>query len=152
MLLVPILTMRLFSEEFRAKTDQLLLTSPVGIHSMVYGKFFAAYLVFAIGSAITIIYALIMEIFAPLDWNSMVGNILGLLLLGGALISMGLFISSLTQSQVIAAVGSFGLILVFMLSLIHISQHIRVWERHTTVYNKHILAAFKASHVLSNFI
>ena len=114
MLLVPILTMRLFSEEFRTKTDQLLFTSPVGIHSMVYGKFFAAYLVFAIGAAITIIYALIMALFAPLDWNSIVGNILGLLLLGGALISMGLFISSLTQSQVIAAVGSFGLILVFM--------------------------------------
>lgn len=114
MLLVPILTMRLFSEDYKSKTDQLLLTSPVGVHSLVYGKFLAAFTVFSIGSAITLVYAIIMSLFSSMEWFSIIGNILGLLLLGGALISIGMFVSSLTQNQVIAAVGAFGLILVFM--------------------------------------
>lgn len=114
MLLVPILTMRLFSEDFKAKTDQLLLTSPVGLNSMVYGKFFAAFVVFCCGAVVTVIFALIMMLSAPIDISVVVGNLVGLLLLGATLISIGLFVSTLTQSQVIAAVGAFGIILVFM--------------------------------------
>lgn len=114
MLLVPILTMRLFSEDYKTKTDQLLLTSPVGTHGLVYGKYLASLTVFASGAVMTLVYAVIMSFFSSLEWFSIIGNFLGLMLLGAALIAMGMFISSLTQNQVIAAVGAFGLILVFM--------------------------------------
>lgn len=114
MLLVPILTMRLFSEDYKSKTDQLLLTSPVGTHGLVYGKFLAAFTVFVTGAVMTLIYAVVMSFFSSLEWFSIIGNFLGLVLLGGALIAMGMFVSSLTQNQVIAAVGAFGLILIFM--------------------------------------
>ena len=70
MLLVPILTMRLFSEDYKTGTDQLLLTSPVSASGLVYGKFFAAYAVFAIGAAVMVVYALVMALFAPLAWFS----------------------------------------------------------------------------------
>lgn len=114
MLLVPILTMRLFSEDYKTGTDQLLLTSPVSVSGLVYGKFFAAYAVFAIGAAVMVVYALVMALFAPLAWFSIIGNLIGLLLLGGALVSIGLFVSALTQNQVVAAAGAFGVILFFM--------------------------------------
>lgn len=114
LLLVPILTMRMFSEEYRAKTDQLLLTSPVNLNGLVYGKFFAAYIVYAAGVAITLVYALVLLAFGPLDWSLTVGNLLGVLLLGGALIAIGIFMSSLTKSQVIAAIGAFAVMLLFM--------------------------------------
>lgn len=114
MFIIPILTMRLFSEEFRGRTDQLLLTSPVSLNGLVYGKFLAAYIMFAIGAAVTILYAVIIACFVPISIMEIVGNIIGILLLGGALISIGVFVSSLTKSQVVAAIGSFGVFLLFM--------------------------------------
>lgn len=117
--LVPILTMKLWSEENKQKTDQLLLTAPVRLTSIVFGKYLAALLIFLSGLFITIIYAGIISAFADPVWPLVLTHFLGLLLLGGALISIGLFISSLTESQLISAIVSFaiGLLIMMMDSL-----------------------------------
>lgn len=115
MFIVPILTMKLLSEDKKLKTDQSLLTAPVSLYGLVSAKFVAALVVFAIGLSITIIYAFILSVFVAMEWSVIIGNIVGLLVLGAALISIGLFISSLTESQVIAAVGGFAIMMFLML-------------------------------------
>lgn len=107
MLLIPILTMRLMSEDLKNKTDQALLTAPISLLSLVLGKFLSALLVYCLGVAITLVYAVVIAAFAPPDWTVVFGNVLGMLLLGAALIAIGMFISALTENQVIAAVGGF---------------------------------------------
>lgn len=104
---IPLLTMRLMSEDKRLKTDQALLTAPVSLNGIVLGKFLAAFALFGIGIAITVIYFLILSAMASPQWNIFFGNLLGIILLGAALISIGMFISSLTESQMIAAIGGF---------------------------------------------
>lgn len=117
--LVPILTMRLWSEEKKQKTDQLLLTAPVKLTSVALGKYLAALCVFAIGLLITLVYAGLISFFADPGWPLVITNFFGLLLLGSTLISIGLFISSLTENQLIAAIVTFaiGLFIMMMDSL-----------------------------------
>ncbi len=107
MLLIPILTMRLVSEDLKNKTDQALLTAPISLVSLVLGKFLSALIVYCLGVAITLVYGVVIAAFAPPDWTVVFGNVLGMLLLGSALIAIGMFISALTENQVIAAVGGF---------------------------------------------
>ena len=107
MLLIPILTMRLMSEDLKNKTDQALLTAPISLLSLVLGKFLSALIVYCLGVAITLVYAIVIATFAPPDWTVVFGNVLGMLLLGAALIAIVVFISALTENQVIAAVGGF---------------------------------------------
>jgi len=114
--LIPILTMRLLSEDKKNKTDQALLTAPVSLLGLVMGKFLAAVIVFIMGHSITIVYGVIVNVFTPPNWAIIWGNYIALLLLGMALISIGMFISALTENQVIAAVGGFAV--GFMLLLI----------------------------------
>ena len=113
--LVPILTMRLMSEELRSKTDQLLLTSPLSLTGMVLGKYLAALLVYLLGISITLVYALVISTMASPHWPVVLSCFLGALLLGMAMIAIGMFISSLTQNQVIAAVGGFAVALFLIL-------------------------------------
>jgi ABC-2 type transport system permease protein len=113
--LVPVLTMRLLSEEKRAKTDQLLLTAPVSRAGIVLGKYFAAVVVYLLAISGTLVDAAITSFLAPVDWPSVVGNFLGIALLGFALIAVCLFLSSLTESQVIAAVMGFAVSLFLVL-------------------------------------
>lgn len=113
--LVPVLTMRLLSEEKRAKTDQLLFTAPVSRADIVLGKYFAAVVVYLLAISATLLDAVITSVFAPVDWPSVIGNFLGLALLGFALIAVCLFLSSLTESQVIAAVMGFAVSLFLVL-------------------------------------
>lgn len=115
MFIVPILTMRLFSEEKKQKIDQALLTAPVNIRSIVFGKYFAAMGIFLLGVVITIIYAVVLATMASIDWAVVWGSVLGLVLLGAALIAIGMFVSALTENQVIAAVGALAIILVLMM-------------------------------------
>jgi ABC-2 type transport system permease protein len=116
-ILIPLLTMRLFAEEKKLRTEQLLLTSPVSIAGMVFGKFLAAFTLFAIGIVLSLINFIPLCIYAQLDgvndaYASSVGpvasiifsNTLGLLLLGAAFIAVGMFISSLTENQLAAAI------------------------------------------------
>ncbi len=121
--IIPLLTMRLFSEDKRQKTDQLLLTSPVRLPSIVLGKYFAALAVYGLALAIMVVYQFIIAANMPegtsVDWMVFIGNLVGLFLFGLALSSIGLFISALTESQVVAAVGTLALeLVVSMLSSI----------------------------------
>lgn len=113
--LIPLLTMRLLSEDKKQKTDQLLLTSPVSLSGLVYGKFLAAFCIYALGIAITLVYAVVLAGFAAPQWMVVAGNILGALLFGFTMISAGLFASSLTESQIISAIISFAIMLFIVL-------------------------------------
>ena len=107
MILIPILTMRLLSEEKKQKTDQGLLTAPIGILSIVMGKYLAALTMFVLAESIVFVYALILSIYGTVAWASLLANYLALLILGAAFIAVGLFISSLTENQMASAVASF---------------------------------------------
>ncbi len=108
---IPVLTMRLFSEERKSKTDQLLLTAPVRITDVVLGKFFAASTVLLIGVGITTLYIPIMELYGtPVVAESLIGY-LGLFLMGLFFVALGMFMSSVTESQVIAAISTSAIIL-----------------------------------------
>ena len=116
MLVIPIITMKSFSEERKQKTDQALLTAPISLTEMVLGKFFGAFLLYCICNAIYVLYAVILSFYATPDWAVFLTTMLGMLLMGGALIAIDLFISALTESQVIAAVVSIGIgLLIYML-------------------------------------
>lgn len=106
LLLVPILTMRSFSEEKKQKTDQCLLTAPVSLGGIVIGKFLSAFVVYLIGISSTLVYALTVSVYAKPDWNVVAGNITGLVLLGASFVALGIFISSLTENQMVAAILS----------------------------------------------
>lgn len=112
LILVPILTMRSLSEEQRNKTDQLLFTSPVSIWSIVFGKYLALISVFAIPVLVVCLYPAILSKYGTVDMGMAYLAILAFFLLGCAYISIGLFISSVTESQIIAAVLSFAALLV----------------------------------------
>lgn len=106
-LLVPLLTMRLMAEENRQKTDQLLLTSPVTAGDIILGKFFAVFSILLIVIGIISTYPLVMMRYGKVPFASSYASIIGFMLLGGAYLAMGLFLSSLTESQVVAAVITF---------------------------------------------
>jgi ABC-2 type transport system permease protein len=113
--LVPVLTMRLMSEDKRSRTDQVLLTAPVRRSGIVVGKYLAAMAVYLIAISGTLLVTIVTEYYTSPDWPVIIGNFTGLLLLGTALVAVGMFLSSLTESQVIAAVISFAVSLVLML-------------------------------------
>lgn len=116
LILIPIITMRLFAEESKQKTDQLLMTSPVSIPKIVLGKFFAAVLLFLTGVLITCIFPIILSFLGEIPVKQIFGSIFGYILIGMSLISIGIFISSLTDNQIIAAIGTFASIfLCFMM-------------------------------------
>ena len=111
MFLTPILTMRLMSEDRRHKTDQALLTAPITLGAIAGGKFLAAAAVYTAGISVTLVYALVLSFFGSVNWALVWGSYIGILLLGFAFISIGQFISSLTENQAIAAIGSFAVVL-----------------------------------------
>nr|MBE6545679.1 ABC transporter [Oscillospiraceae bacterium] len=113
-IMLPILTMKSFSEERKAKTEQLLLTSPISITSMVLGKLLACYLIFASAVVFTSLYFLLLIPYATLNVSTLLGNIVALLLVGLVFISIGLFVSSLTENQLSAAIGTIGIILALL--------------------------------------
>ena len=117
-LLVPILTMRIVAEENRQKTDQLLYTAPVSLTKIIVGKYFAVLTLFSCAFIPICIYPLIIHMYGTdVRLAPAYSSIIGFYLLGAATIAIGLFISSLTESQVIASVVSFiTLLLTFLLS------------------------------------
>ena len=108
MMMIPVLTMKLMSEDKKQKTDQALLTAPVSLAGIVVGKFLAAFTVYGIAICFTLVQGFVMSFFGPLNWGIVFGNVIGTLLYGAATIAIGLFISGLTDSQMIAAIGGFG--------------------------------------------
>ena len=107
MMVIPILTMRTISDDQKNKTDQALLTAPVSVMGIVIGKFLAAFFVYFIALTGTLIPCVVISFFGAPNWSEILGNYVGSLLYGGAMISIGVFISSLTVSQIIAAIGTF---------------------------------------------
>lgn len=114
-IILPLLTMKSFSEERKIKTEQLLLTSPVSIIGMVFGKFLAAYCMFAGCMIFNSLYFLILNYYAVLKFWILIGNLVALLLVGMVFISVGLFVSSLTENQLAAAVGTIAILAGFLL-------------------------------------
>ncbi|GAB4368648.1 MAG: hypothetical protein Kow009_05390 [Spirochaetales bacterium] len=104
---VPLLTMRLFSEEKRQRTDQLLLTSPVSIPEIVLGKFLAAFTVYLITLAVTVMYAIVVGVYGDLSFWETLGAYIGFIFLGASYISVGVFVSAGTENQLTAALVSF---------------------------------------------
>lgn len=115
MVLIPLLTMRLLSEDKKYKTDQLLLTAPLSLVSLVCGKVLAAFVVYLFGIAVTLLFAFVTALFVTPEWAVILGHFVGLALLGLAMITIGAFISATTENQVVAAVGAFVASLFLML-------------------------------------
>ncbi len=111
LLVVPILTMRLFTEEKRQKTDILLLSSPVSIQGIVLGKFFAAVTVFLITLIITMLFPLLLSFHGRMDWAQIWGTYIGFFFLGSAFIAIGTYISEVAESQTSAAILTFSALL-----------------------------------------
>lgn len=103
---LPVLTMRLMSEDRRQKVDQALLTAPVKVSSVVLGKFLAAFSVYAIAFIPTVIFEIIFASYVSVNIFTYLYALLGTLLFGGALIAIGMFVSSLTESPAISAMLS----------------------------------------------
>lgn len=120
MLLMPIITMRLIAEEKANKTDQLLLTAHVKVSGIVLGKYFAAYTVFGISVLTTMPYVVISALWGDVAWGETFSSYFGYLLFGALLVALGLYLSSLTENQVVAAVLTYGVtLLLFFTTQIH---------------------------------
>ena len=113
-IVLPLLTMKSFSEERKTKTEQLLLTAPVSLWSMVMGKFLASYVVYASATLLTSLYFLFLIPYAVLQFMTLIGNVVALLLVGMVFIAIGLFVSSLTENQLASAIGTIAIILAFL--------------------------------------
>ena len=115
LLLVPLITMHLWSEEKKNKTDQLLLTSSLPVSSIILGKYLACLSLFAINVVIMLIYPFTMSFYGTVVWTNVFMLYLGYFLLGSALLSVGLFVSTLTESQFVSAIITFVLVLTMFL-------------------------------------
>ena len=109
--LMPILTMRLFSEDYKQGTDRLLLTAPISVWAIVGGKFLAAIGVLLRALLGTVPWLLIILLFGTPSWSAILGCYIAVLCAAAIFAAMGMFLSSLTESQLIAAVLSFALFL-----------------------------------------
>ena len=114
-IIVPILTMRLMAEERKQKTDQLLLTSPVRVTGIILGKYLAVLTLLLGAVVITFLQAAVLSMYGDVNWLTVLTGGLGYFLVGAILLAIGLFISSITESQMIAAGISFGVVLLCML-------------------------------------
>lgn len=113
-LLVPVLTMRIFSEERKQKTDQLLFTAPVTVGQIVLGKYFAAFCVIGVSTLLSLVFPVIMMIYGNPYIGEIVLSYVGLLLLCSALLAIGTLVSTLTEHQFIASLITFFIILMLM--------------------------------------
>ena len=117
MFLLPMLTMRLFADEKKMRTEELLLTSPLRLSAIIIGKYLAALIIYAIILLLTATYAVFVFVFGNPELAPLLTAYLGLFLLGAVFIAIGLFASALTENQVIAAVISFSsIILIWVIS------------------------------------
>ncbi|MGQ0794006.1 MAG: ABC transporter permease [Deltaproteobacteria bacterium] len=113
LLMMPLITMRLLAEERRNSTAELLFTAPIRVLHILMGKFLAAFILFSLMMVSSLVYVGVLVAYGNPDLGQIASGYLGLFLLGGTFLSVGLFASALTDSQIIAAVISFGILLVF---------------------------------------
>lgn len=113
LLTIPLLTMRLFAEEKKRQTDELLYTSPISIKQIILGKFFASLFVLLVMLLLTGILSLFTFSYGNPEFAPIFNGYLGLFLMGAAFIAIGIFFSSLTENQVVSAMLTFGALLLF---------------------------------------
>jgi ABC-2 type transport system permease protein len=107
----PMITMRLFAEEKRSGTIELLVTSPLNNYEIILGKFLAALILYAAMLCIALVNLVTLYFYGKPDWKLILIGFLGLLLQGGCMLALGTFISSCTRNQIVACVASFGVFL-----------------------------------------
>ncbi|HNR12834.1 MAG TPA: ABC transporter permease subunit [Thermodesulfobacteriota bacterium] len=113
MIVIPLLTMRLFAEEKKLGTIELLWTYPIRDWELLAGKYAASLLLLLVMLGLSLTYPLIAYLLYDIDMTAVIAGYLGLLLLGSSCIACGILISSLTENQILAALGSYGLLLMF---------------------------------------
>jgi gliding motility-associated transport system permease protein len=113
LLLMPMVTMRLFAEERRSGTIELMLTYPVRDGAVLLGKYLAALALYGLMLVGTLLYPAVLAWFARLDWGPLLTGYLGLVLMGATFLAVGLFASSLTENQIVASIVAFGVLLIF---------------------------------------
>ncbi len=113
--LIPLLTMRLFAEEKKIKTDELLYTSPITINQIILGKYFASLLVFSLMLLLSWILSILTFVYGNPELKPILVGYLGLFLMGAAFLAIGIFFSSLTESQVVSAALAFGTVIVLLI-------------------------------------
>lgn len=164
--MIPILTMRLFSEEKKQRTEQGLLTAPVSLTGIVLGKYFAALTIYLIAAAVVFFYGVLISLYGSVAWMTLFSNFIAIVLVGAAFIAVGLFISSLTENQVAAAVGGIVCLLMFLLVdtlaariqvewfqklLYDLSFYTRYYEFTCGIFNLSSVLFFISTAVLFNF-
>lgn len=115
LLMMPLLTMRLFSEEKKSGTIELLLTYPITDIEVILGKFFACLTVFVLMLLLTATFPILLMVFGSPETGPVLTGYIGLFLMGASFISLGIFTSSLTENQIIAATLSFGILFLFFM-------------------------------------
>ena len=115
LILVPALTMRLLAEESRQKTDQLLLTAPVKVSDIVLGKYLAAITVFLIALLFTVIFPFMIAPYGNVSFIETLGTYIGFFFMGSSFIAIGLWISAMTDNQIVAAIGSFSVLFLLLM-------------------------------------
>lgn len=115
MFVLPILTMRLFAEERKLRTFELLLTSPIGINEIISAKFMSVLLIYLGLLSLTAFTPLVLSIYSTFEWNPILTGYLALALQGTLFLSCGVLASTMTENQVVAAFLSFGIILAIWL-------------------------------------
>lgn len=140
LLMLPFVTMRLFAEERKAGTLELLMTAPVREVEIVLAKFAASMTVVIVMLGLSTVYPLVLAVYATPDWGPIYSGYLGLLLLGGALVAMGMLVSALTANQLVAAVVSLGAFL--LLWMLETLGHLLPDPFDTFVVNVSLLAHF----------
>lgn len=111
LIILPILTMRLFAEERKLRTFEFLMTSPIRINDIVAGKFVSALLIYLGLLGITGLVPTVLMLFSDFDWGPVLTGYLGMALLGALFLAVGLFASALTENQIVAAFVGFGILL-----------------------------------------
>ena len=114
--IIPLLTMKTFSEERRTRTEQVLLTAPVSLTGMVMAKFLAALTMFASTLLVSMLYFYPLSKFGTVNWPRVIGSMFAMFLIGMTFIAIGVFVSSLTENQFGASLGTIGILLGLMVT------------------------------------
>ena len=113
--MIPLLTMRLFSEEKKRQTDELLFTSPISVSQIIFGKYLASLFVLVVMLFLTGLLSIFTFVFGNPEIAPILIGYLGLFLMGAAFIAIGIFFSSLTENQIVSAILTFGALLLFLI-------------------------------------
>ena len=113
--ILPLLTMKTFAEERRTRTEQLLLTAPVSLTGMVLAKFLAAFTMFFGTLLVSAVYFFPLSLYGEVNWPRVWGSMFAMVLIGMTFIAIGIFVSSLTENQFTASLGTIGILLALMI-------------------------------------